>query len=113
MQNTPHRHVEAWCRRGITMLTHNRYPAPPYHPAPRYHAHGRTSELQVAQQGCGGKSVLDKCNGKVLKKSGVYAYFVTPNYPYLPSCLRGAPMGSFSEVWYCHAGTGTGTQTGR
>ena len=77
-----------------------------------------TGVLQLAQQeagirrGAGGgqergfthdrrsgtSSELDRCNGKILRQSQVYAYFVTPNYPYLPRCLRGSQIGVMSDT---------------
>ena len=33
-------------------------------------------------------NVLDECNGMVLE-SGIYAYFITPTAPFVPSCLMG------------------------
>merc|ERR1712154_619993 len=39
--------------------------------------------------------MLDHCNGKVMK-DGSYAYFLSPVYPYLPSCLKGH-VGTFED----------------
>lgn len=33
-------------------------------------------------------NVLDECNGMELE-NGVYAYFITPTYPFVPPCLKG------------------------
>ena len=39
---------------------------------------------------------LDKCGGQVDPTSGVYAYYMTFEVPYLPSCLYGRP-GNFTD----------------
>ena len=53
-----------------------------------------TGELQLSHDtGCSEMSELDECNGKTLA-GGQYAYFITPTYPYVPKCLRGATIGT-------------------
>ncbi|EKX54980.1 hypothetical protein GUITHDRAFT_131941 [Guillardia theta CCMP2712] len=58
-----------------------------------------TGELQVSRRFCNDISQLDECNGKFLANSGSYAYFLSPVYPYLPSCLRGTKIGNFVEKY--------------
>jgi len=56
-----------------------------------------TGELQLSHDmGCRELSELDECNGKTLV-GGQYAYFITPTYPYVPKCLRGARIGTVSD----------------
>ena len=38
---------------------------------------------------------LDECNG--MTKDGVYAYYITPNYPYVLACFTGTPDSSFNK----------------
>ena len=52
---------------------------------------------QVARRRCEEQSALDECNGKVLAHSGIYAYFLTPNYPYAPACLRREHLGAIVD----------------
>uniref|UniRef100_A0A7S1EAZ7 YHYH domain-containing protein n=2 Tax=Hemiselmis andersenii TaxID=464988 RepID=A0A7S1EAZ7_HEMAN len=55
-----------------------------------------TKELQTSgAAGCDG-ATLDECNGKTLS-NGQYAYFVTPTYPHVPSCLKGSALGTVAE----------------
>jgi len=54
-----------------------------------------TKEMHVSQ-GAGCSSKLDECNGKLLS-NGQYAYFITATYPYVPKCLKGSRLGTFSE----------------
>ena len=49
------------------------------------------------RSGC--ESELDECNGKVLS-DGTYVYFVTPVYPFLPQCLKGAKLGVLTQEPY-------------
>ena len=61
----------------------------------RTHTHAH--DAQVARRRCEAQSALDECNGKVLAQSGVYAYFLTPNYPYAPACLRRGHLGALVD----------------
>ena len=50
-----------------------------------------TGNLMVSGgSGCAMENELDVCNGKVLE-NGLYAYFLSPTYPFVPPCLRGEP----------------------
>jgi len=49
-----------------------------------------TGKLQVSQGNECESEELDECNGKTLS-NGVYAYFITPTYPFVPKCLKGNP----------------------
>jgi hypothetical protein len=54
-----------------------------------------TGVLQLSKGACT-QSELDECNGKTLA-SGLYAYFMTPTYPFVPKCLKGAELGNISD----------------
>ena len=43
----------------------------------------------------GGKNTLDRCNGGEI--SGIYAYFITDNYPFVPRCLYGEISSDFNR----------------
>ena len=43
----------------------------------------------------GGKNTLDRCNGGEIL--GIYAYFITDNYPFVPRCLYGKISSDFNR----------------
>jgi hypothetical protein len=64
------------------------------------HTDPETGELQHSKASrC--ESQLDDCNGKVLANSKQYAYFVTPNPPFIPTCMRGVVLGGMDDATVC------------
>ncbi|KAG7338130.1 YHYH domain containing protein [Nitzschia inconspicua] len=59
---------------------------------PIYGLYDKNGNLQRSQE-FGGE--LDECNGK-MDDTGKYAYFITPDPPFSPSCLGGVQGGTFS-----------------
>lgn len=54
---------------------------------------GQVREVQSSYRGMefvAGSGDLDECNGMV--KDGSYGYYLTPNYPFTPSCFKGAGL---------------------